>query len=305
MSREKLLTSLPSRLAVTSLNLVMSTTPRSKFLPDTFEASPIGLIAGKGRYPALTAECIRAAGIPLRLISFAGETEASLIQSVPADEHIQIKVGQLGKLLKSLKKLNCKYALMAGQVTPKRLFKGLHPDLKALKILNSLKIKNAETIFGAIAQEIETIDIAMLDARCFLDEHLASEGLMTTGKLNVKKADVQHGIQIAKGIADLDIGQGAVVRHGTVLAVEAFEGTDSMLERAGTFKTDDLIFIKTVKRVQDYRFDVPVFGMRTLEVMQRAGIRTAALETENVLILDKPAILKTARSLKITLFGYS
>ena len=103
----------------------------------------------------------------------------------------------------------------------------------------------------------------------------------------------------------MDIGQGVVVRHGTVLAVEAFEGTDPMLRRAGTFKTNDLIFVKTVKRMQDYRFDVPVFGERTLDVMHESGIRTAALEAGGVLILDKPSIIKKADSLKILLFGYS
>jgi len=153
--------------------------PTSKFLPDDFNSQPIGLIAGKGLYPILMAERILAAGIPLRLISFLGETEQSLIDSTSNNDHLQVKVGQLGKLLKSLKKLGCKYAVMAGQISPKRLFHGLHPDLKALAILNRLKIKNAETIFGAIATEIEAIDIKMLDARCFLDDQLASKGLMT------------------------------------------------------------------------------------------------------------------------------
>lgn len=283
----------------------MSSTLPSRFLPNSFDSRPIGLIAGKGFYPILTARCIRAVDRPLRLISFAGETEQSLIESVPQADHIQIKVGQLGKLLKSLKKLDCGYALMAGQITPRRLFKGLHPDLKALAILNSLKVKNAETIFGAIAHEIEAIGITMLDARSFLDDHLAHAGLMTPGKLAVKLSDVEHGIHIAKGIADLDIGQGVVVRHGTVLAVEAFEGTDPMLQRAGTFKTSDLIFVKTVKRTQDYRFDVPVFGERTLDVMHESGISTAALESDRVLILDKSAIVKKAQTLKVSIFGYT
>ena len=194
---------------------------------------------------------------------------------------------------------------MAGQITPRRLFHGLHPDLKALKILNSLKIKNAETIFGAIACEIEAIDISMLDARSFLDDQLATEGLMTVGKLKAGLTDIAHGISIAKGMADLDVGQGVVVRHGTVLAVEAYEGTDPMLRRAGTFKTDDLIFVKTVKRGQDYRFDVPVFGHRTLDVMYESGIRTAVLESGSVLILDKASILEKAHSLKIELLGFS
>ena len=278
--------------------------PLSQFLPDTFDQRPIGLIAGKGRYPVLMAERIRAAGLPLRVVSFDGETEQALIDSIPKDAHLQIKVGQLGKLLKSLEKLGCGYALMAGQITPRRLFHGLHPDIKALKILNSLRIKNAETIFGAISSEIEAIGIQMLDARTFLDDQLASEGLMTTGKLKAEVPDIQHGIGIAKSMADLDVGQGVVVRKGTVLAVEAYEGTDPMLQRAGTFKTDGLIFVKTVKRAQDYRFDVPVFGQRTLEVMHASGIRTAALEVGRVLILDKAAIIQSARKLKIELYGY-
>jgi len=280
------------------------TAPLSKFRPEAFDQRPIGLIAGKGRYPILTAERIRAAGLPLRMVSFAGETEQSLIDSIPANEHIQIKVGQLGKLLKSLQKLGCGYALMAGQITPRRLFHGLHPDLKALKILNSLSIKNAETIFGAISSEIEAVGISMLDARTLLDDQLATTGLMTAGKLKADLTDIEHGIRIAKGMADLDVGQGVVVRRGTVLAVEAYEGTDPMLRRAGTFKTDDLIFVKTVKRAQDYRFDVPVFGQRTLDVMYESGIRTAALESGSVLILDKADILDKARSLKIELYGY-
>ena len=116
--------------------------------------------------------------------------------------------------------------------------------------------------------------------------------------------DIEHGIQIAKSMADLDVGQGVVVRKGTVLAVEAYEGTDPMLQRAGSFKTDGMIFVKTVKRDQDYRFDVPVFGQRTLEVMQASNIRSAALEVGRVLILDKAAIIQQARQLKIELYGY-
>lgn len=276
----------------------------SVFLPENYQGQPIGLIAGKGAYPRITADRIRRAGLPVRLISFQGETDAGLIENFSKDEHCQIKVGQLGKLLKSLQKLDCGFALMAGQLTPRRLFHGLHPDLKALKILNSLNRKNAETIFGAIASEIEALDIRMLDARCFLDDQLASEGLMTPGKLKAESHYIEHGIQIAKGISELDVGQGCVVRKGTVLAVEAYEGTDPMLQRAGKFKTDGLIFVKTVKRNQDYRFDVPVFGERTLEVMHSSGIRTAALEAERVIMLEKEKLLEQATKLKIELHGF-
>jgi len=278
--------------------------PPSKFLPADFTPRPIGLLAGKGRYPLLAAERIRAADLPLRLIGFDGETEDRLTDSFPASERASVNVGQLGKMLKALRKLDCGYALMAGQITPKRLFHGLHPDLKALTLLNKLKTRNAETIFGTIASEIEGAGIRMLDARAFLDDQIAGAGLMTGGKLAVEMDHLRHGVRIAKGIADLDIGQGCVVRKGTVLAVEAYEGTDPMLKRAGGFKTDGLVFVKTIKRRQDFRFDVPVFGSRTLEVMDEAGIRTAALEAGGVLMLDKDAILQQARSLNISLYGY-
>lgn len=282
------------------------TQPLSRFLPATFDASrPVALIAGKGRYPILLAERMQAAGVPYRLISVKGETEEELIEATPSADHLQVKVGQLGKLFKSIEKLECGYAVMAGQITPKRLFHGLHPDLKALRLLNSLPIKNAETIFGAISAEIEALKVEMLDARCFLDDQLASEGLMTSGSLRANPEYIHHGIRIAKGSADLDIGQSVVVRKGTVLAVEAYEGTDPMLQRAGSFKTDGLIFVKTVKRKQDYRFDVPVFGMRTLDMMKEAGIQTAALEVDRVILLDKERLLKQARKFKIELLGYS
>ncbi len=276
----------------------------SIFLPADFEDRPIGLIAGKGDYPILVADRIRAAGLPLRLVSFHEETEPALIESVSGTDHRQVKVGQLGKMLKSLRELDCGYALMAGQITPRRLFHGLHPDLKALAILNRLKTKNAETIFGAIAEEIEAIGVNMLDARSFIDDQLATAGLMTGGKQKAEPEFLAHGIRIARAISEEDIGQGCVVRKGTVLAVEAYEGTDPMLQRAGGFKTDGMIFVKTVKRNQDYRFDVPVFGERTLEMMHQSKITTAALEAGAVIMLHKEKLIAKAQSLRIELIGF-
>ena len=177
------------------------------------------------------------------------------------------------------------------------------PDLKAAAILFSLKRRNAETIFGAIAAEIEKLGVTLLDARAFIDDQLATAGAMT-GKLGIEDEYVQHGIHIAREMARLDIGQGCVVRKGTVLAVEAFEGTDDMLRRAGTFKTDETLFVKTVKLRQDFRFDVPVFGQRTLETMHEAGLGAAALEAGKVIVLDKPAVLQQAKAWRIALHGF-
>lgn len=277
----------------------------SAFLPPDFSAQrPIALIAGRGHYPAFTAAAIRRAGVPVRLIALEDETSAELVASFPEGERVTVNVGQLGRLLSALKHFGAGYALMAGQVKPKRLFHGLTPDLKAAQILFSLKRRNAETIFGAIAREIEALGVRLLDARAFIDDHLAHAGPMTGRKLPVDREYLEHGIHIAREIARLDIGQGCVVRKGTVLAVEAFEGTDDMLRRAGTFKTDETLFVKTVKLNQDYRFDVPVFGLRTLETMREAGLAAAALEAGKVIVLDKPAVLAQAKSWGISLYGF-
>ena len=278
----------------------------SAFLPAHFDPRrPIVLIAGQGLYPQLVARSIRAAGIPLRLVAFEEETPPELIATFPKNEHRVLKVGQLGHMLNALKDFGAGYAFMAGQITPRRLFKGLHPDLKATRILLSLKRRNAETIFGAIAHEIETLGVTLLDARSFLDAQLATSGCMTGRKFPIEQDYLDHGIQIARECARLDIGQGCVVRKGTVLAVEAYEGTDEMLRRAGGLKADEMLFVKTVKPKQDWRFDVPCFGLRTLEVMREAHLGAAALETGKVIILDKPAVLEQARTWGIQLLGFT
>lgn len=276
----------------------------SAFLPKDFDAKrPVALIAGRGRYPVITAAAIRAAGVPLRLIAMDDETEPELIATFPERERVTLNVGQVGKMLDTLKAFGAGYALMAGQVKPRKLFHGLIPDLKAAAILFKLKRRNAETIFGAIADEIQALGVTLLDARSFIDDQLASAGAMV-GKLGTDQEYLDHGIHIAREMARLDIGQGCVVRKGTVLAVEAFEGTDEMLRRAGTFKTDESLFVKTVKTRQDFRFDVPVFGLRTLETMHQAGLKAAALEAGKVIMLDKPAVLKQARAWDIGLHGF-
>ncbi|MEO6876808.1 MAG: UDP-2,3-diacylglucosamine diphosphatase LpxI [Opitutaceae bacterium] len=279
--------------------------PPSAFLPANFDPTrPVVLIAGQGVYPQLVAAAVRRAGVPLRLVAFDEETSPELIATFPEAERRILLVGQLGKMLKALKEFGAGSAIMAGQITPRRLFKGLHPDLKATKILLSLKRRNAETIFGAIAKEITDLDVTLLDARSFIDAHLATTGAMTGKSFPIEQDYIDHGIHIARECARLDIGQGCVVRKGTVLAVEAFEGTDEMLRRAGALKAGDALFVKTVKSRQDYRFDVPCFGLRTLETMREAGLTSAALEAGRVIILDRPAVLAQAKTWGIHLLGF-
>ena len=276
----------------------------SRFLPENFDATrPLALIAGQGQYPVLLAERARQAGISVRLIELGGETSPELVDSFIKEERSAVKVGQVGKLLKELKRLGAGYAVMAGQVTPGKLFKGLHPDLKAIRMLAGLDRKNAETIFGAIGDEIEKAGVHLLDARVFMDEDLTNEGIMVKGKEKIDPDHLAHGIEIARENARLDVGQGVVVSRGTVLAVEAFEGTNFMLERAGKFGAKNCLFVKLGKPKQDTRFDVPVFGLQTLDAMRDEGIGNAALESGSVLLLDKSEVLKQAKKLGIGLSG--
>ena len=277
----------------------------SRFLPENFDAcKPLALIAGQDQYPILLARRARAAGIELRLIELGGETPTELVNDFKPEQRATVKVGQVGKLLKELKKLDAGYAVMVGQVTPGKLFRGLHPDLKAIRMLAGLDRKNAETIFGAIADEIENAGVHLLDARVFMDEDLADEGVMVNGKDKIDPQHLEHGIEIARENARLDVGQGVVVSRGTVLAIEAFEGTNAMIERAGSFGAKNCLFVKLGKPEQDTRFDVPVFGLHTLQAMTKAGIGNAALQRGSVLVLDKPKLLSEAKKLRIGIRGF-
>jgi DUF1009 family protein len=277
----------------------------SRFLPADFDpSSPIAIVAGQREYPIKVVESIRRCGLTPCLVALEGETDPALFESFSESTRASIKVGQIGRMLKSMKKLGARYAIFVGQVTPGKLFRDLHPDLKALTLLATLRERNAHSIFGAIAREIEKIGVTMLDARAFMDDYIAGPGLMTPGKLKADPQQIDFGIRIAKEIAQLDIGQGVVVRKGTVLAVEAFEGTDEMLGRANKYKTDKLIFVKTTRPKQNPYFDWPVFGSKTIETMAASGITTAALESDKVVMLDKPRLIEQAADSDIELWGY-
>lgn len=280
--------------------------PASTYLPDSFDpAAPLALIAGRGFYPHLTLQRARAAGCEVRLVVLDGETREDLIQQFDPGKVRTVKVGQVGKLLKSLRGLEAAHAILIGQVKPGRLFHGLHPDLRAIKLLSTLKERNAATIFGTIVREIESAGTRVLDARSFLDMDLAGEGLLTGGRQEADPAHLDHGIRIVREVSRLHIGQGVVVRKGTVLAVEAFEGTDEMLRRGGSFKTDRKIFVKCPHPDHDYRFDVPVFGLQTLQTMIEASIGTAALASGKTVILDKANVLAEARKAGVEIIGFA
>lgn len=277
----------------------------SSYFPENFQSSlPIILLAGRGDYPRLVWERMEKLCPNARIFSFEPE-QSEWLQNIPKERWSTFEIGQVGTWLKALRQCEAKYVLLAGQIRPKKLFHGLNPDLKALFLLSRLKEKNATTIYGALLAEIENLGIEILDARCFMEEHLATAGLLTKKAYDsVAPETLQHGIRICRGIAALDIGQSVVVRNGITLLAEGFDGTDAMIERVASICKDGMGLVKAAKITQDFRYDVPIFGLRTLQKMHASNIRWAALESGRTIILDKKSVLAEADRLKITVFGF-
>ena len=241
--------------------------------------STLAIIAGNGTYPFATVRGARAAGVArIAVAAFTGETDPELAKLVDATEWM--RVGQLGKMIAFAKASGARYAVMAGQIHPRNLF-ALRPDMKALVLLAKLRARNAESIFGAIADELAKAGVELLPATTFLDEQLAKPGLLAGPRLSRREEeDVRFGFRIAKETSRLDIGQTVVVKGGTVLAVEAFEGTNAALQRGGELGRKDAVMVKVSKPNQDLRFDVPVIGPLTLEAARAARIRVLGVEAE-------------------------
>ncbi len=265
---------------------------------------PLGLIAGSGVYPLLLARAARAAGVE-RIVAAAFEKETDPALAGLVDEIGWMRVGQLGRMLAFFEKRSIPRAIMAGQIAPKNLF-DLRPDLKALLLLGKLRERNAETLFGAIADELGKVGVQLLPATTYLENLLAAPGHLA-GPVPGKRAwaDVEFAMRIAKQTSALDIGQSVVVRHGTVLAVEAFEGTDAAVRRGGALAggKGGAVLGKVSKPRQDLRFDVPVIGPRTLETAAEARLSVIAVEAGKTLLLEREAIAALADRHRISVVG--
>jgi DUF1009 family protein len=192
---------------------------------------------------------------------------------------------------------------MAGQIAPKNLF-DLRPDVRALVVLAKLKQRNAESIFTAIADELKKENVELLPATTFLEDQLATTGLISGSKLSrTEQDDVDLGWNVAKEIARLDIGQTIIVKNGTVLAVEAFEGTNDAIRRGGALAREGAVMIKVAKPNQDMRFDVPVVGVETIKVAAEAKLRVIAVESGKTLLLEREKVLDLAQSSNISIFA--
>ena len=260
----------------------------------------LGIIAGNGVYPKVLATAARRAGVKkIIAAAFTDETDPAIDQDVDVVEWL--RVGQLGRLLKFFREHKVQRAIMAGQIAPKNLF-DLRPDVKALVVLAKLKQRNAESIFTAIADELKKVDVDLLPATTFLEDHLVSKGLIAGAKLSrTEEEDVDLGWNVAKEIARLDIGQTIIVKNGTVLAVEAFEGTNDAIKRGGALAREGAVMIKVAKPNQDMRFDVPVIGIETIKIAAEAKLRVIAVEAGKTLLLERDKIVDLAERSKISL----
>jgi DUF1009 family protein len=265
--------------------------------------SSLGLIAGKGIYPRLVLESARRQGVGVFVAAFEGETAPELASS--GDQHEWMRLGQLGKLINFFKKHQVKQAMMAGQITPGRLF-DLRPDFKALFLLAKLKKRNAETLFGAVADELAANGIELLPATTYLEDCLAGEGLLAGPKPGrTFFSDLEIGWPVAKMNSDLDVGQSVVLKKGTILAVEGYDGTNATIRRGGELGKGAALLIKVSKPGQDMRFDVPVIGPDTIRICAEAGVTSIVVEAKKTLLLVPEEIRQLAHTHHVTLWGKS
>ena len=262
----------------------------------------LAIIAGNGVYPRLLADAARKAGVKkIVAAAFTAETDPVLEQHIDLVEWM--RVGQLNRLLKFFRAQKVHHAIMAGQIAPKNLF-DLRPDLKAVMLLGRLKERNAETIFAAIADELTKIEVDLLPATTFLEDAIAKPGLVAGPKLSAREeCDVELGWERAREIARLDIGQTVIVKSGTILAVEALEGTNETIRRGGALAREGAVMVKVAKPNQDMRFDVPVIGVETIHVAKEARLRAMAVEAGKTLFLERDAVVNLANAASISILG--
>jgi hypothetical protein len=270
-----------------------------------FLMKKLGLIAGAGELPMAIANEARAQGH--NVFAIALEPLADKGISACADEVEWVNVGKLGKLINALRKRGISEAVMAGKVSKTLLYKSkITPDLRAVKLLFSLKDRKDDSILLSITKELEDEGIRLLDITRFSGSLLTPEGVHTKKKpTDAEWKDIEFGWKVAKEIGKLDIGQTVVVKEQAVMAVEAIEGTDEAIRRGGMLSGEGVVVVKVSKPEQDMRFDVPAVGLQTLSIMQEVRARVLALEAHKCLILQRAALIEEANKSKITIVGYS
>jgi hypothetical protein len=275
----------------------------------------LGLIAGNGRFPFLLLDAARAEGHEVVVAAIKEETDLEINDRAAADPGITVhwlSLGELSKLIETLQQAGVTRAVMAGQVKHKQIFSSIRPDWRLAKLLLNLRTRSTDVLLGAVAKVLGDEGIELISSTAFLEPLLAKEGVLTSRSPGEdERKNIEYGLSVATGLAAFDIGQTVVVAAQACVAVEAMEGTDSAIERAGelmrTLEAEAstlerrLTVIKLPKPKQDMRFDVPVIGLRTLEAMIRAGATCLAIEAERTLLFDGPALLRRAEETGIAI----
>ena len=260
----------------------------------------LGLIAGNGKFPFLVLEGARKAGASVAVAAIREETDPE-IERV-ADPVTWVGIGQLGKMLRFFKDEGVEKAIMAGQVKHVQIFSRAIPDMRMLKMLLRLPRRNTDALIGAVAGELAAEGIELIDSTYFLKDHVPQPGALTKRQPDEReRGDIEYALEIAKEIARLDLGQTIVVRDRACVAIEAMEGTDAVIQRAGQLAPGRLTVVKIAKPDQDMRFDVPVVGIPTVESMNGAGATCLCLTAGKTLMFDRDEMIKLANKHKIAI----
>jgi UDP-2,3-diacylglucosamine hydrolase len=266
----------------------------------------IGIIAGNCKFPFLALQGARDLGHEVTVIAIKEEAFPDLEASAQkADAALHwVSLGQLGKCIKLLKAAGVSQAVMAGQVRHVKIFSGIIPDLTLLSVLKRLKARNTDALISAVADVMKDEGIHLLDSTMFLAPLLAREGVLSNRAPDEReRADLEFGYRIADAIAALDIGQTIAVKHKAVVAVEAMEGTDEVIGRAGHLAGPGVCIVKVAKPKQDMRFDVPVIGLATIQAMRIAGATTLSVDAGKTLVLDGEHVFASANEAAIAIVG--
>jgi DUF1009 family protein len=266
----------------------------------------LGLIAGNGRFPFLVLDAARQQGHDVTVIATKEEAFKELNDAAKRHEvpiH-WISIGQLGKCINLLKAAGATHAVMAGQVKHTKIFGGVVPDFTFLSVLSKLSSRNTDGLIGAVAGVLRDNGIDLMDSTSLLRPLLAKPGVLTKrAPTDDERRDFEFGYRMADVIAGLDIGQTIAVKHQAVVAVEAMEGTDEVIGRAGYLAGPGVRVVKVAKPKQDMRFDVPVVGLATIQAMRVAGASALSIDAERTLVFDGEAVFASANEANITVVG--
>jgi DUF1009 family protein len=275
----------------------------------------LGLIAGNGRFPFLLLDAARAHGEQVIVAAIREETDSEIEQRAAQDSGISVhwlSLGELSRLIEIFQREGVTRAVMAGQVKHKQIFSSIRPDWRLAKLLLNLRTRNTDMLLGAVAKVLGDEGIVLISSTTYLEPLLASPGVLTTRHPNEQEQrDLEYARSVALAIAGYDIGQTVVVAGQACVAIEAMEGTDATIERAGVLMKSledqastlarSLTVVKVAKPRQDMRFDVPVIGEKTIETMRAAHATCLGLEAERTLIFDLPAVKALADAAGITI----